>query len=298
MLNQLCILSRNWEQLIEESSHLKEALLVFLVDAERHAVSELFQMLNTPAFLRNTMLRFSVCIDVDSAEPTGDNTVLQQCNAYIPNLVFHPSFYVEAGIPLLFYITTGTQEETGPCRTLLAEVMKGQGYASVKWIGTREDQSRLLKDSVTMHRHAEPRQLYETYYNHFLKKVYFNRHVLVHDPSAKCRQWEAQLQQAEDDFSREHPLLFQQMQLLADTLKANAVLKWKEERYKAEVENYKTYLQLIHSQDEASKINAFYRNEYEVLPLWYKQLGHVIKVVIGKRTFTSLYNRNVKKYKS
>jgi hypothetical protein len=46
-----------------------------------------------------------------------------------------------------------------------------------------------------------------------------------------------------------------------------------------------------------NEIVDFYKNEYEILPLWYKRLGHVIKVLMGKRTFRSLFNDNVKKYK-
>lgn len=34
----------------------------------------------------------------------------------------------------------------------------------------------------------------------------------------------------------------------------------------------------------------WYHKEYEVLPLWYKRLGHIIKVLSGKRTFKSLFN--------
>lgn len=45
-------------------------------------------------------------------------------------------------------------------------------------------------------------------------------------------------------------------------------------------------------------IVEFYNYEYEILPLWYKKLGHLIKVLMGKRTFKSLFNDNVKKYKT
>jgi len=34
-----------------------------------------------------------------------------------------------------------------------------------------------------------------------------------------------------------------------------------------------------------------------VLPLWYKRLGHIIKVVMGKRSFKSLFSDKVKKYR-
>ncbi len=36
-------------------------------------------------------------------------------------------------------------------------------------------------------------------------------------------------------------------------------------------------------------ILSWYENEYEVLPLWYKRFGHILKVMTGKRSFKSLY---------
>ncbi len=48
---------------------------------------------------------------------------------------------------------------------------------------------------------------------------------------------------------------------------------------------------------QIAELLKFYKNEYEILPTWYKRLGHIIKVLIGKRTFRSLFNDNVKKYK-
>lgn len=41
----------------------------------------------------------------------------------------------------------------------------------------------------------------------------------------------------------------------------------------------------------------WYQKEYEILPLWYKRFGHILKVLLGKRTFKSLYRDDVKKYK-
>ncbi len=42
-------------------------------------------------------------------------------------------------------------------------------------------------------------------------------------------------------------------------------------------------------QSRANEILAWYHKEYEVLPLWYKRFGHIIKVFKGKRTFKSLF---------
>ena len=48
---------------------------------------------------------------------------------------------------------------------------------------------------------------------------------------------------------------------------------------------------------QVKELITFYKNEYEILPMWYKRLGHVLKVITGRRTFRSLFSDNVKKYK-
>ena len=58
---------------------------------------------------------------------------------------------------------------------------------------------------------------------------------------------------------------------------------------------------MIYSSDEALQkeleylrsnredILRWYEKEYEVLPLWYKRFGHIVKVMMGKRSLKSLY---------
>ena len=50
--------------------------------------------------------------------------------------------------------------------------------------------------------------------------------------------------------------------------------------------------------DDYENLFKWYHNEYEILPLWYKRFGHVLKVLMGKRSFRSLFSDDVKKYKS
>jgi len=40
---------------------------------------------------------------------------------------------------------------------------------------------------------------------------------------------------------------------------------------------------------ELLKTLQWYEDQYEVLPLWYKRFGHIIKVFMGKRSFKSLF---------
>lgn len=46
--------------------------------------------------------------------------------------------------------------------------------------------------------------------------------------------------------------------------------------------------------DKESQIADWYYHQYEVLPGWYKKIGHLIKAVLGKRSFKSLLQRNDK----
>jgi hypothetical protein len=54
---------------------------------------------------------------------------------------------------------------------------------------------------------------------------------------------------------------------------------------------------LSSQKEERTNGLKWYYYEYEILPTWYKQFGHIIKVIMGKRSFRSLFNDNVKKYK-
>ena len=86
----------------------------------------------------------------------------------------------------------------------------------------------------------------------------------------------------------------------------NAILKFKLEGYayslkviREEAFNHMTEVSRLRKEldagqlaTESTRVNeilSWYLKEYEVLPLWYKRLGHIIKVLKGKRTFKSLF---------
>jgi hypothetical protein len=105
--------------------------------------------------------------------------------------------------------------------------------------------------------------------------------------------------------------LFSQVQEKENLLKEKEVYKIANALYEKtkEIETYKHQLslksideknnQLYLSIQKAERANAleWYHYEYEILPLWYKRFGHIIKVLAGKRTFKSLFSDSVKKYK-
>ncbi len=64
-----------------------------------------------------------------------------------------------------------------------------------------------------------------------------------------------------------------------------------------EISNQVSHNQILRSSSQATALQNYYNNEYEVLPLWFKRLGHVIKALTGKRSFKSLYSDKSKKYR-
>lgn len=65
----------------------------------------------------------------------------------------------------------------------------------------------------------------------------------------------------------------------------------------AELQYQRQYVDILRSDHAAKEIQDYYTKEYEILPLWYKRFGHLLKVLTGKRTFSSLFRNDLKKYK-
>jgi len=49
---------------------------------------------------------------------------------------------------------------------------------------------------------------------------------------------------------------------------------------------------LLEERKRADETFNWYQKEYEVLPLWFKRTGQLIKVLMGKRSFSSLFNKS------
>ncbi len=67
------------------------------------------------------------------------------------------------------------------------------------------------------------------------------------------------------------------------------------QRCEKEKKDLQTYLSI--QKGESKYLLQWYNRQYEVLPLWYKQFGHIVKVLTGKRTLKSLFKDDVNKYK-
>ena len=137
------------------------------------------------------------------------------------------------------------------------------------------------------------------YYRELLGRAdFYGKDLYFHSPSGELSQAvRAGLQKAEEELGQREPRLYStirrylateaEMQGLAHQLAATG----------AELAHQKQYVDMLRTDHQAKEIQDFYNREYEILPLWYKRLGHLVKVLSGKRTFRSLFRDDVKKYK-
>ena len=109
--------------------------------------------------------------------------------------------------------------------------------------------------------------------------------------------WQRQLARAESRLAGAHDRFYR---LASERLAAGRLAAKRDNevrRLSEELQIMNQLLELSSKHDEVDHILRFYRNEYEILPLWYKRFGHVIKVIQGKRSLRSLFDKSVKKYK-
>ncbi|MFC0773725.1 hypothetical protein [Terrimonas alba] len=104
-------------------------------------------------------------------------------------------------------------------------------------------------------------------------------------------------QMIEASFKQESPRIFElilrnrELQHETDELKRRLI------RLEGELNNQTQYNEILRSDHSTKDLQLYYNKEYEILPLWYKRFGHILKALTGKRTFRSLFRDDVKKYK-
>jgi hypothetical protein len=209
---------------------------------------------------------------------------------------FHPNFKIEANMPLLF-INGEIRENKNLMSTLsyLNEKTIEQGFDGLCCIVLNEDTSGSKNGHLVFNADTLGIPL-ATYYLRLLSEEYYvARYIGMY--STDFEKHLDDLKNTEKILQRQDPAIYRLLSRNKELEKSTVILTEELKHIQLQFQNQKTYLRLLTEQDEANKINEFYHHEYEILPLWYKRIGQVIKVCMGKRTFRSLFDNNVKKYK-
>ena len=126
---------------------------------------------------------------------------------------------------------------------------------------------------------------------------YYNNNIFFRPPDEQARQSAlSSLQQAERDFQQQSPRLYELIHTHRLLELQHSSLGRQQAITQAELANQRQYLEILRTDHAAREIQDYYTREYEILPLWYKRFGHILKVLTGKRTFASLFRDDVKKH--
>jgi len=209
----------------------------------------------------------------------------------ITSFLFIPSYIRIDQRPVLL-LTGGSENLLSNCATLLTDYCISQGISDpvIHCLCAGSAGERWSFDS--------PDRLRE-HYGELLRsdRCYDNDLFYYASSNEDLQTALSYLRQEEEGLRQRAPELFALLRSNDQMKKELNALHRKQAATDAELGYQREYLAILRSGHATREIQDYYTREYEILPLWYKQLGHLIKVLTGKRTFRSLFRDDVKKYK-
>jgi hypothetical protein len=135
-------------------------------------------------------------------------------------------------------------------------------------------------------------ELFNSYFDLLTCKFFIDQTICVICPDQKnlLQALEA-IELAEKSIAKSHPHLHKLFRLHQALSRQNEKLSNENKRLEIDVINQKQYLAVLRNEKEMEKIIHFYHSQYEVLPLWYKRFGHMIKLLTGKRKVRSNHSQ-------
>ncbi|HMG66447.1 MAG TPA: hypothetical protein VK588_02140 [Chitinophagaceae bacterium] len=222
-------------------------------------------------------------------------------------LLFSANYFTPGGSPLIFILIS--QDVNGKNRISdeelldnLKQVFEFLGFDKFYYYFIHESRGQILSTNnnaeILVYHQSQVQEDIASWYYNKLNTVPTAIDLIIAFSSLPANEIYEKLNAGEHQFKEDHFIMWQMLEKkvgLLDKLKAAEILK---EGLKREIQSQEDYLSNLHIHETTQKkIGDFYHYEYEILPAWYKRLGHIIKVIMGKRSFRSLFDDNVKKYK-
>lgn len=138
-------------------------------------------------------------------------------------------------------------------------------------------------------------QFFSVLLDNLQKLKWLNKSMIIYaDNDTDVLAFKENLYSLHNTLKKGNPYVHQALEMIAglqeDQLQKEAVIEY----LQLEVSNLKTFVKLLHESKEVEHILNFYHTQYEVLPLWYKRFGHVIKILMGKRKISFPFSKKNK----
>lgn len=248
--------------------------------------------------------RFCVTLDLSAKPSNGNIAYLNQFIDACLLLCFHYR-YVCFRFLEPFIVLKGDSETIAAGIPVITQRFKSQGFAGVQFNFIESSHPEtVLGDGGKSHLLFAGDDLSQQYKNLLQKSQNMRNLLFVKvNKSADIEFVIKEMLAAETRFKDQMPQIYELMHQVKELHDSHHNIAFQNSLLQERLESELRYRSFYNTPDTGYKkqikeITDFYNTEYEILPLWYKRLGHIIKVLTGKRTFKSLLNDNVKKYKT
>ncbi len=257
----------------------KDGIIVFFTKTDN--LTETYQNLDT---LSNAA---KYCLLIDSSEHIDQQTV-----ELIISFFFLPGYFYYQGSPKMLIQGKNPASNQNARIAIMDEALK-QGFEKIDIQFVNEN------DSAVFCFGSQEMQIADVYLN-LLNSTHLSGNGLFiqFENGNEIAVSVALLRATEERFKLDNPVLYES--------KRNTGY-YNEELYRMrallqsagnELDNQRSHAAILRSNSMASRLQHYYNNEYENLPVWYKKLGQIIKTISGKRSLRSAFDKNSKKYKA
>lgn len=209
------------------------------------------------------------------------------------SLFNHPQYSSNGKKPDVILIYNHEDEISGEATTLFQAKAQAQGWAGLHYINffkspyhTQQDTVFSLSVSSVAEVAASFKEVSQIAGAHFIIEV---------DDIGSVPEIQKAFLEMEQQLAATHPKMYAAyMQLLQTTTELEETKEQLQLSHK-QLDSLKQYNAILKSEEQTRRILEFYHSEYEVLPLWYKRFGHILKVITGKRSLKSLFDDEAKK---
>jgi hypothetical protein len=234
---------------------------------------------------------FQFALTLDIQEATNEESI-----KFITSFLFLPSYLRVEQQPII-NLAGASQDLLGKTSSELSAYLSSQGFNPVIINQLVTPVERPETNSCCLF--TSPAELVKYYKEILQSDQSYNNSLFfyAHSPEVFVETISS-LQQAENDFKENFPGVYTLINNNRMLEKEMNVLRIKMEYTENELSHQKQYNEILRSEHSTKELQKYYDHEYEILPKWYKRFGHILKVITGKRTFRSLFNDDVKKYKN
>lgn len=225
------------------------------------------------------------CLLLNSANPP-DALLVNDLIAFF----FFSSYQTVKGNPELIIYTQSTEQWVNFVN-LLMEAAKAQGFDSILTHYFRTGNP----GGIAVYQPGAP-ELLQQAYRAIVMQPQSSFFVRVDHPG-ELEQVRKLLEEEEAVLQQQEPELYCLLQKNGQLASRVQQLEQLSAAAAQEIAGQTAHMEVLRSESQAAHLQNYYSNEYEILPRWYKRFGHVVKVMMGKRSFRSLFNDKIKKYK-